>query len=49
VDEVIQPDPEWVKVYNSLYPYFVRMYQSLDHDLKDLDGTLEQLRAGGMM
>jgi xylulokinase len=45
VDEVIQPDPEWVKVYDKLYPYYVKMYQSLDQDLKSLDGTLEEIRA----
>ena len=44
VDEVIQPDPEWVKVYDKLYPYYVKMYQSLDQDLKSLDGTLEEIR-----
>ena len=44
VDEIIQPDPEWVKIYDELYPYFVKMYKSLDADLKDIDKTLEGLR-----
>ena len=44
VDEIIQPDPEWVKIYDKLYPYFVKMYKSLDADLKDIDKTLEGLR-----
>jgi xylulokinase len=44
VDEIIQPDPEWVKIYDELYPYFVKMYKSLDADLKAIDKTLEGLR-----
>ena len=46
VDEIIQPDPEWVKVYDSLYPHFIQMYQSLDKDLKRIDDTLTELRKG---
>ena len=33
VKEVIQPNPEWVKVYDRLYPFYVSMYQHLDKDL----------------
>ena len=44
IDEIIQPDPEWVKIYDELYPYFVKMYKSLDADLKAIDKTLEGLR-----
>ena len=46
VDEIIQPDPDWVKVYDSLYPHFIQMYQSLDKDLKRIDDTLTELRKG---
>jgi xylulokinase len=36
VKEVIQPDLEWVKVYDKMYPFYVSMYQDLDKDLADL-------------
>jgi len=36
VKEVIEPDPEWEKVYDELFPFYVRMYQDLDADLKAL-------------
>jgi xylulokinase len=36
VKEVIQPDPEWVKVYDMMYPLYVDMYQNLDADLVKL-------------
>ncbi len=36
VKEVIQPDPEWVKVYDKLYPLYVSMYEHLDPDLVEL-------------
>ena len=36
VKEVIQPDPEWVKVYDKLYPLFVSMYEHLDLDFVQL-------------
>ena len=36
VKEVIQPDPEWVKVYDGLYPLYVDMYKHLDQDLVKL-------------
>ncbi len=44
VDEIIQPDPKWVKIYDELYPYYIRLYRDLDHDLKSLDDTLEKMR-----
>lgn len=36
IKEVIQPNPEWVEVYDKLYPLFVSMYEHLDLDLVDL-------------
>lgn len=36
IKEVILPDPEWVKKYDRLYPYYVRMYQHLDEDLMEI-------------
>jgi xylulokinase len=44
VDEIIQPDPEWVKVYDTLYPYYLKMYRDLDQDLKRLDETLLKMK-----
>lgn len=39
VKEVIQPDPEWVKVYDKLYPLYVSMYEHLDSDLVQLQSV----------
>lgn len=36
IKEVILPDPKWVKVYDKLYPYYVRMYRHLDGDLMEI-------------
>lgn len=43
VKEVIEPIGEWVEAYNKLYPYYVKMYQHLDEDLKMLKNTMENL------
>lgn len=43
VQEVIEPNPEWVKVYDELYPYYVEMYQHVDADLKNMQMTLENI------
>lgn len=43
VDEIIQPVDEWVKIYDQLYPYYVKMYRDLDQDLADLKQTLAGL------
>ncbi len=32
VKEIIQPNDEWAKVYDELYPYYVEMYKHLDQD-----------------
>ena len=39
VKEIIQPDPEWVKVYDKLYPLYVSMYEHLDKDLVQLQSV----------
>lgn len=36
IKEVIQPDPEWVKIYDKLYPLYISMYEHLDLDLVQL-------------
>lgn len=43
VKEVVYPVPEWEKVYDTLYPYYVNMYQHLDGDLKELKKTMNQV------
>lgn len=40
VDDIIQPNDEWAKVYDELYPYYVSMYKDLDADLKSLRKTV---------
>lgn len=44
VDEVIQPNEEWAKVYDQLYPYYVNMYQSLDANLRALRQTVTDIQ-----
>ena len=39
VKEVIQPDPEWVRIYDSIYPLYVSMYEHLDQDLVRLQSV----------
>jgi xylulokinase len=36
IKEVIMPDPEWVKMYDKLYPFYISMYQHIDGDLDQL-------------
>ena len=43
VKEIIQPVDEWVEVYDKLYPYYVKLYQHLDQDLKELKQTVATL------
>lgn len=43
VQEIIEPNLEWVQVYEELYPYYVNMYRHLDTDLKNMQMTLEKL------
>lgn len=43
VTEIIQPNEEWADVYDKLYPYYIKMYQHLDDDLKQLHTTLHTI------
>jgi xylulokinase len=43
VKEVILPDPEWVEVYDKLYPYYVEMYEQLDGSLLKLSKTMDDI------
>ena len=45
VSEIIQPNEEWAKVYDELYPYYVDMYKQLDSDLKGLRNTVNKIRS----
>jgi len=40
VKKVIQPDKEWVEVYEKRYPFFRRFYSVLDESLKTYDRTI---------
>lgn len=42
--EIIQPSEEWAQVYDRLYPYYLNMYQHLEHDLKNLEQTMNQIK-----
>lgn len=46
IKEVIEPIPEWEKIYDTYYPYYIEMYRHLDTDLKQLkaarDGIAKQ-------
>lgn len=43
VKEVIEPDEEWAKAYDKLYPMYLKMYQHLDQDLAELKGIMSEL------
>lgn len=43
VKEVIDPIPEWEAAYDKLYPYYIKMYQHLDADLKTLKAVADNL------
>lgn len=43
VKEVIEPIPQWEAAYDKLYPYYIKMYQHLDADLKQLRDTVNNL------
>ena len=43
IKETIQPNQEWVKRYEKLYPYYVTMYRHLDEDLQGVKRTLADL------
>lgn len=39
VKEVIEPNEEWARVYDELYPYYLEIYSRLDETLKNLRKT----------
>lgn len=41
VEKVIEPNSEWVEVYDKIYPFFKKFYNNLDEDLKKLDLALK--------
>ena len=43
VKEVIEPDEEWAAAYDKLYPFYLKMYQNLDADLKDMKHVVDNL------
>lgn len=43
VKEVIEPNPEWVKVYDKLYPFFINMYAHLDQELASYKAVMDNL------
>lgn len=43
VKEVIEPDPEWEKIYDELYPFYLNMYRHLDQDLYQLQRVVERI------
>ena len=46
VDDIIQPDEQWAKVYDKLYPYYVQMYKDLDRHLMDLRADVDIIQKG---
>ncbi|MBQ1312873.1 MAG: FGGY-family carbohydrate kinase [Blautia sp.] len=45
VKEVIQPNEEWARIYDKLYPYYIQMYQDLDKDFLRLRNTWIEIEA----
>lgn len=43
VKEVIDPIPQWEAAYDKLYPYYIKMYQHLDADFKELKVIADNL------
>lgn len=43
IREQIDPNPEWVKIYDDLYPYYVEMYAKLDDTLRAFKNTVDNL------
>ncbi len=44
VNEIIQPNPQWEKVYDQMYPYYVEMYKDLDETLKHLRVDIKDIQ-----
>ena len=45
VHDVVQPNPEAVRVYSKLFPMYVRIHDGLANAYSDLTGLLEELEA----
>lgn len=43
IRKVIEPNVQWVDVYEELYPYYRKMYEHLDEDLQQLEATMSTL------
>lgn len=43
VKEVIEPDEEWMSVYDQLYPHYLSIYKHLDEDFVQLQQTMQGL------
>lgn len=43
VKDVIEPIPEWEKAYDELFPFYVKMYQDLDGDLKKYKAVVDKI------
>lgn len=41
IKEIVNPIPEWERIYDELYPYYIDMYKHLDNDLSKLQATTE--------
>ena len=37
IDKVIEPVKEWVRIYDDIYPLYMKMLKSLDESLRDLE------------
>lgn len=37
IEKVIHPNPEWVQIYEKIYPFFKKFYKDLDEDLRSYD------------
>lgn len=45
VKEVLYPVDEWADTYDRLFPYYLKMYQHLDQDLKELQTDLAKIQS----
>ena len=43
IDEVIEPDQEWVDRYEKIYPFYKEIFLHLDQDLRGLRTVVERL------
>lgn len=43
VKEVIEPNKDWEKIYNKIFPFYINMYKDLDDNLKDLKKVMTSI------